>query len=123
MHSLIDKVGDIAKTSNIDKYTMDLQTNTINKQFIYFVTLETTISFQNLKLAKKMYAWLKANTIFIMQHTMKTNLTTPIGYLLGMHPMLSSHDPMKLLLDGYIPNDIHYQERKESQHPCCRSSC
>jgi hypothetical protein len=85
-----------------------LQTNAIKKQFIYFVTLETTISFQNLKLAKKMYAWLKENKIFIMQHTMKMNHTTPIGYLLGMHLTLSSHDAMKLLLDGYIPNNIEY---------------
>jgi hypothetical protein len=55
-----------------------------------------------------MYAWLKENKIFITQHTMKTNHTTPIGYLLGMHPTLSSCDAMKLLLDGYIPNDIEY---------------
>jgi hypothetical protein len=105
--SLIDKVADIAKTSNIDKYDIDLQTNTIKKQFVYFVTLETTISFQNLKLAKKMYAWLK-NKIFIMQHMMKTNFATPISYLLGMHPTLSRRNTMKLLLDGYIPNDIEY---------------
>ncbi len=63
--SPIDKVADIAKTTNIDKYAVDLQTNAIKRQFIYFVTLETTISFQNLKLAKKMYAWLKENKIFI----------------------------------------------------------
>jgi hypothetical protein len=106
--SPIDKVADIAKTSNIDKYAVDLQTNAIKKQFIYFVTLETTISFQNLKLAKKMYAWLKENKIFITQHMMKMNHTTPISYLLGMHPTLSSHNAMKLLLDGYIPNDIEY---------------
>jgi hypothetical protein len=70
--SPIDKVADIAKTTNIDKYAIDLQTNAIKKQFVYFVTLETTISFQNLKLAKKMYAWLKENKIFITQHMMKT---------------------------------------------------
>jgi hypothetical protein len=52
--SLIFKVVDIAKTSNIDKYAIDLQTSAIKKQFIYFVTLETTISFHNLKLAKQM---------------------------------------------------------------------
>jgi hypothetical protein len=108
MCSLIDKVADIAKTTNIDKYAVDLQTNAIKNQFVYFVTLETTISFQNLKLAKKMYAWLKENKIFITQHMMKTNHTTPIGYLFGMHPTLSSRDAMKLLLDGYIPNDIEY---------------
>jgi hypothetical protein len=106
--SPIDKVTDIAKTSNIDKYAIHLQTNAIKKQFVYFVTLETTISFQNLKLAKKMYAWLKENKIFITQHMMKTNFATPIGYLLGMHPTLSSHNAMKLLLDHYIPNDIEY---------------
>jgi hypothetical protein len=85
-----------------------LQTNAIKKQFVYYVTLDTTISFQNLKISKKMYAWLKDNKIFIMQHTMQTNHTTPIGYLLGMHPTISSRDAMKLLLDGYIPTDIEY---------------
>jgi hypothetical protein len=51
---------------------------------------------------------LKEKMIFITQYTMKTNHTTPIGYLLGMHPTLSSRDAMKLLLDGYILNDIEY---------------
>ncbi len=39
---------------------------------------------------------------------MKMNFTSRIGYLLGMHPTLSSHNAMKLLLNGYIPNDIEY---------------
>jgi hypothetical protein len=108
MCSPIDKVADIAKTTNIDKYAIDLQTSAIKKHFVYFVTLETTISFQNLKLAKKMYAWLKESKIFITQHKMKTNHTTPIGYLLGMHPTLSGCNARKLLLDVYIPNDIEY---------------
>jgi hypothetical protein len=94
--------------TSISKYAINLQTNAIKKIFVYFVTFETTISLQNLKLAKKMYTWLKENEIFIMQHTMKTNFTTLIGYLLGMHLTLSSHDAMKLLLDGYIQNDIEY---------------
>jgi hypothetical protein len=55
-----------------------------------------------------MYAWLKDNKIYIMQHMMQTNHTTPIGYLLGMHPTLSSCDVMKLLLDRSIPPDIEY---------------
>jgi hypothetical protein len=75
--SPIDKVTDIAKMTNIDKYAVNLQTNAIKKQCVYYVTLETTISFQNLKLSKKMYAWLKDNKIYIMQHTMQTNHTTP----------------------------------------------
>jgi hypothetical protein len=51
---------------------------------------------------------LKDNKTFITQHTMTTNFTTLIGYLLSMHPTLSSRDAMKLLLDGYIPSDIEY---------------
>jgi hypothetical protein len=106
--SQIDKVANIARMKNIDKYAIYLQTNTIKKQFVYFVPLKTTISFQNLKLSKEMYAWLKDNKIYIMQHAMQMNHTTPIGYLLGMHPTLSSGNAMKLLLDGYIPPDIEY---------------
>jgi hypothetical protein len=132
--SPIDKVADIAKMKNIDKYTVDLQINAIKKQFVYFVTLKTTISFQNLKLSKKMYAWLKDNKIYITQHTMQTIHTTPIGYLLGMHPTLSSHDVMKLFVDGYIPPDIEYnlimtstfyitQKGHKGQYPHHRSSC
>ncbi len=106
--SLIDKVTDITKMTNVNKYAVNLQTNAIKKQFVYYVTLETTISFQNLKLSKTRYAWLKDNKIYITQHMMQTNHTTPIGYLLGMHPTLSSRNAMKLLLDGYIPTDIEY---------------
>jgi predicted RNA-binding protein with EMAP domain len=31
---------------------------------------------------------------------MKTIYVSPIGFLSGLHPMLSSHDAMKVLLDG-----------------------
>jgi hypothetical protein len=85
-----------------------LQTNAIKKQFVYFVTLETTISFHNLKLAKQMYSWLNDNKIFITQHMMTMNFTTLIGYLLGMHPTISGCNAMKLLRDGYILSDIEY---------------
>jgi hypothetical protein len=37
--SPINKVTDIAKMTNVDKYAVDLQTNTIKKQFVYYVTL------------------------------------------------------------------------------------
>lgn len=106
--SPIDKISDIAKISNIDKYAVDLQTNAIKKQFVYFVTLETTVSFHNLKFNKELYAWLKENKHFLVQNTMKTNYTAAIGYFMGMHPTLSSRDAMKGTLDGYIPSDIDY---------------
>jgi hypothetical protein len=57
--SPIDKIADITKTANLDKYAINLQTNAIKKQFVYFVTLETTVGFKALKLSRKMYAWLK----------------------------------------------------------------
>jgi hypothetical protein len=106
--SPINKISDIAKISNIDKYAIDLQTNTIKKQFVYFITLETTVSFHNLKFNKELYAWLKENKHFLVQNMMKTNYTTVIGYFMGMHPTLSSGDAMKGTLDGYIPSDIDY---------------
>jgi hypothetical protein len=106
--SLVEKISDIAKISNIDKYAMDLQTNAIKKQFVYFVTLRTTIGFHNLKFNKELHAWLKENKHYLVQNTMKMNYTTAIGYFMGMHLTLSSRDMMKGTLDGHIPSDINY---------------
>jgi hypothetical protein len=104
--SPVEKISDIAKISNIDKYAVNLQTNAIKKQFVYFVTLQTTISFHNLKFNKELYVWLKENKHYLIQNMMKTNYTTAIGYIMGMHPTLSSHDAIKGTLHGHIPSDI-----------------
>jgi hypothetical protein len=39
---------------------------------------------------------------------MKMNFTTPIGYIFGMHPTLSSCNGMKAIFDGHISPDIEY---------------
>jgi hypothetical protein len=93
---------------------MDLQTNVIKKQFAYFIVLETNTSFHNLKFNKEMFAWLREKNHWITPHTMTTNFTSPIGFILGMHPILSSRDVMKELLDGVLP-DIEFNLIMTSQ--------
>jgi hypothetical protein len=93
---------------------MDLQTNVIKKQFAYFIVLETNTSFHNLKFNKEMFAWLREKNHWITLHTMTTNFTSPIGFILGMHPTLSSRDAMKELLDGVLP-DIEFNLITTSQ--------
>jgi hypothetical protein len=44
--SPIDKVADIAKTTNIDKYAINLQTNAIKKQFVYLLPLKPQSAFR-----------------------------------------------------------------------------
>jgi hypothetical protein len=106
--SPIENISNIAKLGqNIEKYVMDLQTNVIKKQFAYFIVLETNTRFHNLKFNKEMFAWLREKNHWITLHTMTTNFTSPIGFILGMHPTLSSCDAMKELLDGVLP-DIEF---------------
>jgi hypothetical protein len=93
---------------------MDLQTNVIKKQFAYFIILETNTSFHNLKLNKEMFAWLREKNHWITPHTMTTNFTSPIGFILGMYPTLSSRDAMKELIDGVLP-DIEFNLIMTSQ--------
>jgi hypothetical protein len=93
---------------------MDLQTNVIKKQFTYFIVLETNTSFHNLKFNKEMFAWLREKNHWITLHAMATNFTSPIGFILGMHPTLSSRDAMKELLDGVLP-DIEFNLIMTSQ--------
>jgi hypothetical protein len=113
--SPIENISDIAKLGqNIEKYVMDLQTNVIKKQFAYFIVLETNTSFHNLKFNKEMFAWLREKNHWITPHTMTTNFTSPIGFILGMHPTLSSRDAMKELLDGVLP-DIEFNLITTSQ--------
>jgi hypothetical protein len=113
--SPIENVSDMAKLGqNIEKFVMDLQTNVIKKQFAYFIVMETNTSFHNLKFNKEMFAWLREKNHWIMPHTMTTNFTSPIGFILGMHPTLSSHDTMKELLDGVLP-DIEFNLITTSQ--------
>jgi hypothetical protein len=76
--------------------------------------LETNTSFQYLKFNKEMFAWLREKNHWIMLHTLTTNFTSPIGFILGMHPTLSSHDAMKELLDGVLP-DIEFNLIMTSQ--------
>jgi hypothetical protein len=113
--SPIENISDVAKIgNNIEKYIMDLQTNVIKKQFAYFIILETNTSFHNLKFNKEMFAWLREKNHWITTHTMTTNFTSPIGFILGMHPTLSSRDAMKELIDGVLP-DIEFSLIMTSQ--------
>jgi hypothetical protein len=113
--SPIENVSNVTKIgNNIEKYIMDLQTNIIKKQFAYFIILETNTSFHNLKLNKEMFAWLREKNHWITPHTMTMNFTSPIGFILSMHPTLSSHDTMKELIDGVLP-DIEFNLITTSQ--------
>jgi hypothetical protein len=98
LFSSIENANNVAKISNIEKYVSDLQTNVQKRQFVYFVTLETTISFFDLKYNKAMFSWLRENQHYISPHSMNTNYVTPIGLFSGLHPTLSSRDNMKVLL-------------------------
>jgi hypothetical protein len=61
-----------------------------------------------------MFAWLREKNHWITPHTMTMNFTSPIGFILGMHPTLSSHDVMKELIDGVLP-DIEFNLIMTSQ--------
>jgi hypothetical protein len=98
LFSSIENIDDVAKITNIEKYVSDLQTNVQKHQFVYFVTLETTVSFSDLKYNKVMFSWLRENQHYISPHSMNTNYVTPIGWFSGLHPTLSSRDNMKVLL-------------------------
>jgi hypothetical protein len=98
LFSSIENVDDLTKITNIEKYVSDLQTNVQKRQFVYFVTLETTVSFLELKYNKAMFSWLRENQHYIWPHSMNTNYVTPIGWFSGLHPTLSSRDNMKVLL-------------------------
>jgi hypothetical protein len=76
LFSSIENVDNIAKITNIEKYVSDLQTNVQKHQFVYFVTLETTVSFSDLKYNKAMFSWLHENQHYILPHLMNT-ITSP----------------------------------------------
>jgi hypothetical protein len=46
-----------------------------------------------------MFEWLKENKHWLMPHTMSSSFTTPLGFMLGAHPTLSSRDAIKAILD------------------------
>jgi hypothetical protein len=69
----------------------------------------------NLKFNKEIFAWLlREKNHWITPHMMTTNFTSPIGFILGMHPALSSRDVMKELIDGVLP-DIEFNLITTSQ--------
>jgi hypothetical protein len=106
--SSIENIDDVAKITNIEKYVSDLQTNVQKHQFVYFVTLETTVSFLDLKYNKAMFSWLCENQHYISPHSMNMNYVTLIGWFSGLHPTLSSHDNMKVLLAEPLLDGIEY---------------
>jgi hypothetical protein len=99
MCSPIEIIDDIAKITNLDKYVMDLHTIVIKKQFVFFILLNSNSSFHDIKFNTTMFTWLKDNKHWLMPHTMSTSYTTPLGFIMGMHPIMSSRDAMKALLD------------------------
>jgi hypothetical protein len=107
-------VKDVAKITDIDKVVSDLQTNVHKKQFVWFFTLDTTVSFSDLKYNKRLFSWLREHQHFLSTHSMKTNYVSPIGFLSGLHPTLSSHDAMKVLLDGPL-QDLEFSLITTSQ--------
>jgi hypothetical protein len=102
--SPIDKVKDIAKIpeATIEKYVMDLQTIIMKKQFVFFLTLETTTLFSHLKFNKKLFNWLTDNDYWLTFHSMNTNHSIPVGFFMGVHPTLSSCDALSELLSQYF---------------------
>jgi hypothetical protein len=99
MCSPIEIIDDMAKITNLDKYVTDLHTIVIKKQFVFFILLESNSSFHDIKFNTTMFAWLKDNKHWLMLHTMSMSYTTPLGFIMGMHPTMSSRDTMKALLD------------------------
>jgi hypothetical protein len=61
LFSSIKNIDNVAKITNIEMYVSDLQTNVQKRQFVYFVTLEITVSFSDLKYNKAMFSWLREN--------------------------------------------------------------
>jgi hypothetical protein len=114
MFADIINVNDVAKITDIDKFVSDLQTNVHKKQFVWFFTLDTTISFSNLKYNKQLFSWMREHQHFLSTHSMKMNYVSPIGFLSGLHPTLSSHDAMKVLLDGPL-QDLEFSLVTTSQ--------
>lgn len=79
------------------------------KQFVFFLVLETTASFQQLKFNKKLFNWLQDNNYWIYFHAMNTNFTVSLGWFMGMHPTLSSRDAFSELLNQYFEmEDIEF---------------
>ena len=105
--SPIMSVNEIPKDEKVFAYAFDLQCLAAKKQFVFFALLETNISFNTLKFNTVLFNWLLKNKYFVGLNTLDTNHTTPLGFIYGVHPTLSSRDYMKELLDPYM-HDIEY---------------
>jgi hypothetical protein len=104
MYSPIENATSPKSRTNIcEKYVMDLQTVVARKQFIFFIVLKTQTNFHDIKYNKKMFGWLKDNKHFISPHSYDDHELYYSRWLfLGMHPNLSSHNSMKLLLEDCL---------------------
>ena len=105
--SPIMSVNEILKDEKVFDYAFDLQCLAAKKQFVFFALLETNVSFNTLKFNTVLFNWLLKNRYFVGLNTLETNHTTPLGFIYGVHPTLSSCNNMKELLDLYM-NDIEY---------------
>jgi hypothetical protein len=69
---------------------MDLHTIFVKKQFVFFILLESNSSFHDIKFNTTMFAWLKDFKHWLTPHMMSMSYTTPLGFIMGMHPTMSS---------------------------------
>ena len=100
--SPIMAVNEIPKDDKIFAYAFDLQWLATKKQFVFFILLETSIGFNDLKLNSSFFTWLMKNKFYLGLNTLEMNFTSPLSFLFGIHPTLSSHDSMKEMLDSYM---------------------
>jgi hypothetical protein len=114
MFADIENVNDVTKITDIDKFVSDLQTNVNKKQFVWFFTLDTTVSFSDLKYNKQLFSWLREHQHFLSTHSMKMNYVSPIGFLSSLHPTLLSRDVIKVLLNGPL-QDLEFSLVTTSQ--------
>ena len=102
--SPIMMVSKIPKDEKIFEYAFDLQTLATKQQFVFFATLETSASFNDLKYNSAFFSWLQKHRFWVGINTMKTNHITQLNFLFGLHLTLSSHNNMKESLDPYMDN-------------------
>lgn len=110
----IQETRDIPKDNKITNFASAPQTDSVRKQYAFFLVFKSTKSLGEIKFDNPpMMLWLQRNKLWLKNHSHTSNYTTTLGFIHGLHPTYGHRESFKEALKPYM-EDIEIQLMVES---------
>jgi hypothetical protein len=105
----IQETHDIPKDNKLSNYASAPQTDSVRKQYAFFLIFKSTKSLGEIKFDNPpMMHWLQKNKLWLKNHSHTSNYTTTLGFIHGLHPTYGHRETFKEALEPYM-EDVEIQ--------------